>query len=436
MTEAEKKSTILDNGDGLFQTHVQLDDVQDVIGEQMNTEARLGKNTKYTVVGDGNGFMSRVILVEPEWTVPDEHLPEKFILKITSCLHVHGLVEKMKGKSPGAFPAEQEAALWAIFENEAQQLHNREVNLYKITEKWNKNETMLSPKIYFYKKFDAENKTKGILGMEFVSDVTIRHLYCNAKPYELHPVLRSLATLQAGSLHLTEDEINSISGFDFKQMMGAMMNEEGMKNIYEQTREINPERLTEKTNTVEAFGLEVVNFELSCNLNKYVGIERDVLVHGDLWAANILWKEENDGKFSVSKVIDYQLIHMGNPAEDLVRVFLSTLSGADRQAHWERLLEQFYEYFLEALGDDKPPYSLEQLKESYRCYFVSGGLVMMPMYGPIAQVKLSYSNDTESVEEYREILTEKAEHLMEDLERWHLYSKDKTNNFKEVETSN
>lgn len=53
---------------------------------------------------------------------------------------------------------------------------------------------------------------------------------------------------------------------------------------------------------------------------------------------------------------------MGNPAEDLVRLFLSTLSGSDRQAHWERLVEQFYEYFLEALGDQDIPYSLEQVK--------------------------------------------------------------------------
>ncbi|CTQ86807.1 CHK domain-containing protein [Caenorhabditis elegans] len=126
---------------------------------------------------------------------------------------------------------------------------------------------------------------------------------------------------------------------------------------------------------------------------------------------------------------------MGNPAEDLVRLFLSTLSGADRQAHWERLLEKFYTYFLAALGDDEAPYSLEQLKECYRCFFVSGGLVMMPMYGPFAQAKLSYLKDIESVQEYQEILTEKAEHLMEDLERWHLYSRDKTNNFKEAEIS-
>uniref|UniRef100_A0A1I7TQM9 CHK domain-containing protein n=1 Tax=Caenorhabditis tropicalis TaxID=1561998 RepID=A0A1I7TQM9_9PELO len=431
---AEKKATILENGDGLFNTHVVLEDVQEVIGSQMNTKARLGENTKYTVVGDGNGFMSRVVLVEPEWTVDDEHLPQKFVLKITSCMHVHGLVEKMRSSNPNAIPPEQEAAMWAMFETESQQLHNREVNLYEITGKWNKNEVMLSPKIYFSKKFDDNNKTKGFLGMEFVDDVTIRHLYANAKPHELHPVLRSLATLQAESLKMTDEEKESIAGYDFKRLMGTMMNEDGMKSIYEQTRDINRDRLTDKANTIEAFGLDVVNFELACNLNKYMGIERDVLVHGDLWAANILWKE-TDGNFSVSKVIDYQLIHMGNPAEDLVRLFLSTLSGSDRQAHWERLVDQFYEYFLEALGDQEVPYSIEQLKESYRHYFVTGGLIMMPMYGPIAQAKLSYATDTEHVEEYREILTEKAEHLLEDLKRWHIYSRETTKKHQESETT-
>lgn len=49
-----EKLTILDNGEGLFQTHVYVKDVQEAIGEQMNTESRLGENTKYTVVGDGN----------------------------------------------------------------------------------------------------------------------------------------------------------------------------------------------------------------------------------------------------------------------------------------------------------------------------------------------------------------------------------------------
>lgn len=132
--------------------------------------------------------MSRVILVEPEWTITDENLPKKFILKITSCLHVVGLLEKLKESEQNVINDANEADLMALFENESRLFHNREVNLYKITKKWNKNDELLSPKIYFYKKFDSENQTKGILGMEAVDDVTVRHLYYNVKPFELHSV--------------------------------------------------------------------------------------------------------------------------------------------------------------------------------------------------------------------------------------------------------
>uniref|UniRef100_A0A8R1DWR3 CHK domain-containing protein n=1 Tax=Caenorhabditis japonica TaxID=281687 RepID=A0A8R1DWR3_CAEJA len=421
---ASKKVSILGNGDGLFNTHVLLEDVNEVIAEQLNTKSSLGENTKYTIIGDGNGFMSRVILVEADWTSSEDHLPAKFVLKIASCFHVHALVENMKSVGPQAISPEQEAMIWAMFETEAQSLHNREVALYEITSKWNKNDVLLSPKIHFSKKFDSVNNTKGFIGMEFVDNITIRHLYENVRPQELHPILKLLATLQANSLLFTDEELKSISGYEFKKIMGQLMNEDGMKGIYEQTRNINKERLNEKMDKVVALGLEVVNFELACDTNKYVGIAHKVLVHGDLWSANILW-EKHDEHFAANKVIDYQLNHMGNPAEDLVRLFLSALSGADRRKYWEKLTDQFYDYFLEALGDQPIPYTLEQLKESYKLYFVTGGLVMLPMYGPIAQTKLSYSN-SEDVEECREILTEKAEHLLEDIERWHLYSRDKT----------
>ncbi|PIC27267.1 hypothetical protein B9Z55_019578 [Caenorhabditis nigoni] len=53
MSAGEEGSPLFKNGDGLFSTHVHLEDLQKVIGEQMNTKAELGPNTKYTIVGDG-----------------------------------------------------------------------------------------------------------------------------------------------------------------------------------------------------------------------------------------------------------------------------------------------------------------------------------------------------------------------------------------------
>ncbi|PIC27268.1 hypothetical protein B9Z55_019578 [Caenorhabditis nigoni] len=419
MSAGEEGSPLFKNGDGLFSTHVHLEDLQKVIGEQMNTKAELGPNTKYTIVGDGNGFMSRVVLVDPDWTVPDEHLPKRFVLKITSCMHVLNVLEQMNLKD------KRESALWSIFEYEAPGLHNREVNLYEIFGKWNIDNLLLSPKVYFSKKFDSENLTKGFFGMEFVEDAITRHLYINLKPYELHAVLKALAIFQAEGLKLNEEEQLSVTGYDLEKIVGKMFSESGLKSIFEQAREINPEELSEVADRVDSFGLELVNFELVKNLNKYLGIKNDVLVHGDLWSANILWNEEMDGTYSVKKIIDYQSVQLGNPAQDLVRLFTSALSGSGRRAYWERLLEQFYEYFLEALEDENNvPYTLEQLKESYRFYFVTGSLLMLPMYGPIAKVKLSEMTDPLEIEKCRDILTEKAERLMEDMEHWHLYTRD------------
>ena len=49
-----KPKTILENGDGLFNTHVTVEDLEEVIQDQMKTNSKLGKNTKYTVIGEGN----------------------------------------------------------------------------------------------------------------------------------------------------------------------------------------------------------------------------------------------------------------------------------------------------------------------------------------------------------------------------------------------
>uniref|UniRef100_A0A1I7TQM8 CHK domain-containing protein n=1 Tax=Caenorhabditis tropicalis TaxID=1561998 RepID=A0A1I7TQM8_9PELO len=456
-----EESPLFQNGEGLFSTHVYLEDLQQVIKEQMNTEAQLGENTKYTVVGDGNvsyninkyygflfrkimefrifgnlkfmivsqGFMSRVVLVEPEWTICDERLPTKFVLKITSCMHVLNVLKQMN------LPDKRESALWTIFEYEAQGLHNREVGLYKIFEKWNIDDLLLSPKVYFSRKFDTENQTKGFFGMEFVENAITRHVYVNLKPYELHSILKALAIFQAEGLRLNEEEKTNIIGYDLKKIVGKMFSENGLKNIFAQAKQINPEELSKIADKVKAFGLELVNFDLVQNLNKYLGIEQDVLVHGDLWSANILWTEK-EGKLSVNKIIDYQSIHFGNPAQDLVRLFTSTLSGYDRNAYWEMLVDRFYEYFIDYLGDKEVPYTLEQLKESYRYYFVTGSLLMLPMLGPIAKVKLAEKSDPEEIEDLRNFLTEKAKYILEDMEHWHMYSRMKTKEWSEAEITN
>ncbi|PIO63000.1 hypothetical protein TELCIR_15420 [Teladorsagia circumcincta] len=85
-----------------------------------------------------------------------------------------------------------------------------------------------------------------------------------------------------------------------------------------------------------------------------------VLCHGDLWSMNVLWRKNGDA-LSMAAVVDYQTAHFGCAATDLVRVFCACLSGKDRQAHWEELLEDFYDYLKEEMDGRKMPYTLEQV---------------------------------------------------------------------------
>ncbi|KAK6020332.1 hypothetical protein OSTOST_14015, partial [Ostertagia ostertagi] len=56
----------------------------------------------------------------------------------------------------------------------------------------------------------------------------------------------------------------------------------------------------------------------------------------------------------------WTVAHFGCPATDLVRLFSASLSGQDRRAHWEELLEDYYGYVKEEIGSRKMAYSLEQ----------------------------------------------------------------------------
>lgn len=70
---------------------------------------------------------------------------------------------------------------------------------------------------------------------------------------------------------MTDQEKQSIAGFDLKKMSNTIFSEEGMQNNFKQTREINPERLKESVDKVEIYGTELVDLDKAINLNSYIG---------------------------------------------------------------------------------------------------------------------------------------------------------------------
>ncbi|CCD72122.1 CHK kinase-like domain-containing protein [Caenorhabditis elegans] len=411
-----KPLSILQPGTGLFNTHVTLEDVNKAIKEQMSTESELTAESKMEVIGEGNGFSSCVILITCHWTIPSSHLPKKLILKIVSFVHVQGLLNKSNEEGNSVMSPEEEAHVHAHFEKSCQKGHNLEV---EFCEAFGHLEGLLLPKVFFSQKFEEDNPNKGFVGMEFVEGSVVRHCYENVTVDELQPILKALARLQALSLS-TESCRNLDNGEAFEESLMDMLSEDGLKGIFDQSRNID-QKLSEKVERIEQNHKEILNLETVLNLNKVVGIDQKVICHGDLWAANILWTQ-TDGGFIADKVLDYQESHMGNPAEDLVRLLVSTISGADRQSHWEHILEQFYTYFTDEIGSNNAPYTLEQLKTSFKLYFPVGALTLISLFGPAVDMKLQ-GMESGKAENYRRIVIEKVDCLLDDVLNFHDFNK-------------
>ncbi|ETN81031.1 hypothetical protein NECAME_08784 [Necator americanus] len=156
---------------------------------------------------------------------------------------------------------------------------------------------------------------------------------------------------------------------------------------------------------------ELVEAEMTVTMNDELGM-KDVFVHGDLWSANLLWKKTNNG-LELTRIIDYQIAHFGCVAEDLTRLFISTMSGKDRRENWERLLEEFYGYIKQYCEGDLP-FTLEQLKESYRRMFPLAGTLLLPVFDSVAKIGSRKLTDEGKIAT-KDLLSEKTVALFEDI---------------------
>ncbi|EYB85004.1 hypothetical protein Y032_0306g1997 [Ancylostoma ceylanicum] len=178
-------------------------------------------------------------------------------------------------------------------------------------------------------------------------------------------------------------------------------------------RQLGDSKMAEKADELEKILPDLMDLPWADQLADEIGMQR-VLCHGDLWLMNILWRPDG----FTAALIDYQNAHMGCPANDLVRLFTTSLSGKDRQQHWEELVEEFYGYLKEEAVGLEMPYTLDQIKESYRRFLPMGAFMSLPMAGHIFEI-ISKNPDEEEKRKYLDILMEKIVCLLDDILHYH-----------------
>ncbi|KHJ92430.1 hypothetical protein OESDEN_07684 [Oesophagostomum dentatum] len=185
--------TLASAGTGLFQTHINWEDIEQCIQDERKIEVHFGPKKKAYQIGSGNGFLSRVGVIDADFQGETNGLPQKFILKVLSFL---------ESIEYGELVAEREnmdlEEMFAGMDEQARILHNREVDVYRAFSRFDNSLTKL-PLYYFGQEFVGENKLKGFIAMEFVEDVEIRHFFHNVKPEELSEVRYKICSNERGA---------------------------------------------------------------------------------------------------------------------------------------------------------------------------------------------------------------------------------------------
>ncbi|KAL6744100.1 hypothetical protein Aduo_017071 [Ancylostoma duodenale] len=100
-------------------------------------------------------------------------------------------------------------------------------------------------------------------------------------------------------------------------------------------------------------------------VNKYrSGARPFVLIHGDFWAGQILWRDES----TIDGIVDWQGARHGSPVEDFLRIMSSSVTVEMRRNLLHPLLDFYYDKMAKQLGADMP-FSREHLNDELK--FVS-----------------------------------------------------------------
>ncbi|CAJ0588398.1 unnamed protein product [Cylicocyclus nassatus] len=400
--------------DGLFGTHVTWEDIEGDLQRELHTAAKFGANKTAKNIGDMKGFMSRMVLIDPDWQNINNDLPKKFVVKIISSLAMLELTEKLsKARNlPNHFSTEE---MKKTIEVKQWKAHNVEVSVYNQLLKLPKGK-MPMPKIYYMKKFSDVNPVKGYIIMEYVTDLHSVRVYDNVPPEAIIETLHALAAMEAMSLKFSSDEEKQFPRRFFTEFYKDFLAEDALHNIMKICRSFAAGKFAAKADKIEEILTALIDEQWLDQVPEELGMQR-VLCHGDLWSSNMLWKQNNNS-FDMVALIDFQTAHMGCPATDIARLFGTCLSGRYKQLHWEELLEQFYEYLLEEVGNGKMPFTLDQLKESYR------RVLPMCTFLVLATVAAFFNELENCPEEDKkkkgmDILTEKVGCMMDDILYYH-----------------
>ncbi|EYC02560.1 hypothetical protein Y032_0099g3181 [Ancylostoma ceylanicum] len=343
---------------------------------------------------DAVGYMSVIRRVWLEWDSDRSELPKSVIVKIPCPAAANKTFEASGATTIGVSDSFLKAS------------HGLEANFYRLIQE-EKQKRLLVPIIYASEDFSAEQP---VIVMQDYRNCFLTDLVKGLTEKQLFDIAEQIANLQVFSIKnrkwittLQKDETlccpkrltlhckrshlcESISSFFLEDSSDVILllwdhnlNQRFVSVQKEMWNEVIPmmgshlrpvcqklmEDMPEHFSCLKTFMANTIDKDpdwMAKIVDKYRRGERPfVLIHGDLWAGQILWRDES----TIEGIVDWQGARHGSPVEDFLRILSSSATVEMRRKLLQPLLDFYYDKMSKQLGADMP-FSREHLRDELK----------------------------------------------------------------------
>lgn len=292
------------------------------------------QSVEATPVGDGEGFMSKVIRIHLQWRGGDTHPapPKSIIVKVIG--------NQASDEIFGSIIPDEAAKM----SMEIRQIHNVECNVYDLEELPS---LMKFPICYF--KIRNTDEDPGIIALEDLGDrgspFSTKQAGLGMNKAQLDEVLEALSTLHAWSVNTSVNWRQKLPSYKDCASMETWVNQ--LPIVYRKSKETYP-HVFENVNEEKL--LPYLNFDafakvFDCDPKSRYDLP-SVIVHGDIHFSNMVWEKSKDDDAPGDRLvalIDWQMAHIGCGVEDLARLLCFSISLETRRHFKDYALKRYVE---------------------------------------------------------------------------------------------
>ncbi|GMS81405.1 hypothetical protein PENTCL1PPCAC_3580, partial [Pristionchus entomophagus] len=395
--------TMKQEADALFELScTSWTDIEEELTRALKTSARFGLRKNLRRIGEKNGFMSVCCMLRPDWTTDCDferaRLPSKIVYKFTCSDQLETVAQSLIGCN-----LNEDVIYTALRKS-----NNTEGLFYSLltpsTADW-----LQVPGPLCYKEISDDGDV-GHLMIEHIEGTSF-DCYEHCSIPEVEQIISVIARLQCLSSKENMHRQEEFGWNPWKTIGLCVLTKSIARKVIADIPafyggEFEP--LIRKL----LFALDDL-YDLDAPMREHKLIS-SVLVHGDIWQSNLMWRYGSERPRQLKSILDWQSAHVGSPAEDIAFLLICIFSGEDRRTHWRSLLVFLYRSIEREMAPSKPSFSLDELFASYIRLFPLFGLIVLMRFSVIFKCSLPSLSPEERVK-FTHSMSRKLFFLAEDV---------------------